>query len=44
MKGAKIGDDDETLFDFVRKAVEVYYNYEQMEKCNEIFGDGHSSD
>lgn len=31
--------DDLALFDGMRQVAEVYYNYEQLESCNEVYGD-----
>lgn len=44
MKGASVDDEDVVLFEAVRKAIEVYYNYEQLQTCNEVQGEDHSSD
>jgi lysosomal Pro-X carboxypeptidase len=35
---------DEEIFDYVRKGIEVYYNYEQTQKCNEVQGPDQSAD
>lgn len=44
MKGASTQDEDVVLFEAVRKAIEVYYNYEQLQTCNEVQGEDQSSD
>lgn len=35
---------DEQLFDGARRAAEIYYNYEQKETCNEVYGDSTTDD
>ena len=44
LKGASLEMQDEELFDYVRKAIEIYYNYDQSETCNEVQGQDQSSD
>lgn len=39
MKGVSVQAEDGKLFDAARKAAEVYYNFEKLESCNEVYGD-----
>jgi len=36
LRGASFYAEDTVFFDYIRKAIEVYYNYEGLETCNEV--------
>jgi lysosomal Pro-X carboxypeptidase len=37
-------DNDETFFEGIRGSIEVYYNYENLTDCNEVWASDQSSD
>jgi hypothetical protein len=37
LKGVGVDDSDAILFNKIREAVEIYYNYEGLESCNEVW-------